>query len=167
MSFPCYYNIIVIVCKWVFCVCASWVLLQFLVAISSLQNSCIMHSNYVISVILKKKKKKTFLSLHLPVCKKRTKLRAWPTFGDHALEVNDVGVVELAHDAGLGQEVPPLLVGVAGLQRLDGHADLPLAGHLQAATAHLAELPWKKHTAGLKNVEQWYTSTLTLNCTGY
>lgn len=115
----------------------------------------------------KKKKKKTFLSLHLPVCKKRTKLRAWPTFGDHALEVNDVGVVELAHDAGLGQEVPPLLVGVAGLQRLDGHADLPLAGHLQAAAAHLAELPWKKHTAGLKNVERWYTSTLILNCTGY
>lgn len=115
----------------------------------------------------KKKKKKTFLSLHLPVCKKRTKLRAWPTFGDHALEVNDVGVVELAHDAGLGQEVPPLLVGVAGLQRLDGHADLPLAGHLQAAAAHLAELPWKKHTAGLKNVERWYTSTPILNCTGY
>ena len=53
-------------------------------------------------------------------------------------------MVELAHDAGLGQEVPPLLVGVAGLQRLDGHADLPLARHLQAAAAHLAELPWKK-----------------------
>ena len=56
--------------------------------------------------------------------------------------MNDVGVVELAHDAGLGQEVPPLLVGVAGLQCLDGHADLPLARHLQAAAAHLAELPW-------------------------
>ena len=55
--------------------------------------------------------------------------------------MNDVGVVELAHDAGLRQEVPPLLVSVAGLQRLDGHADLPLAWHLQAATADLPELP--------------------------
>lgn len=62
------------------------------------------------------------------------------TFGDNALQVNDVGVVELAHDAGLGQEVSPLLVGVAGLQRLDGHADLPLARHLQPAAAHLAKL---------------------------
>lgn len=50
-------------------------------------------------------------------------------------------MVELAHDAGLGQEVPPLFVGVARLQRLDGHADLSLARHLQAATADLTELP--------------------------
>lgn len=63
-----------------------------------------------------------------------------PTFGDHALQVNDVRMVELAHDAGLGQEVPPLFVGVAGLEGLDGHADLPLARHLQAAAADLAEL---------------------------
>lgn len=55
--------------------------------------------------------------------------------------MNDVGVVELAHDAGLRQEVPSLLVSVAGLQRLDGHADLSLAWHLQAAAADLTELP--------------------------
>lgn len=62
------------------------------------------------------------------------------TFGDNALQVNDVRVVELAHDAGLGQEVPPLLVSVAGLQRLDGHTDFPLPRHLEAATTDLTEL---------------------------
>lgn len=50
-------------------------------------------------------------------------------------------MVELAHDAGLGQEVPPLLVCIASLQSLYGHADLPLAGHLQASTADLSKFP--------------------------
>lgn len=62
------------------------------------------------------------------------------TFGDHTLQVNDIGVVELAHDAGLRQEVPPLLVSVAGLQSLYGHTDFPLAWHLQAAAANLTKL---------------------------
>ena len=51
--------------------------------------------------------------------------------GDHALQANDVGVVELAHDAGLAQEVPPLLLRVARLQRLDGHVDLSLPRQFQ------------------------------------
>lgn len=63
-----------------------------------------------------------------------------PTFGDHALKVNDVRMVKLAHDAGFRQEVPPLFVGVASLEGLDGHADLSLARHFQAATADLTEL---------------------------
>lgn len=67
-------------------------------------------------------------------------MRGQHTFGDHALQVNDVWMVELAHDAGLGQEIPPLFVGVASLEGLDGHADLSLARHLQAPAAHLAEL---------------------------
>lgn len=33
--------------------------------------------------------------------------------GDHALQTNDVGVVELAHDWRLWQEVPPLLLRIA------------------------------------------------------
>lgn len=98
--------------------------------------------------------------------KSKQKSHAWHTFGDHALKVDDVRVVELAHDAGLRQEVPPLLVGVAGLQRLDGHADLPLARHLQAAAADLAELPWK-HTACCENVKRWHTSALILQCPAY
>lgn len=70
----------------------------------------------------------------------RKKVQGQPTFGDHALQVNDVRMVKLAHDAGLGQEVPPLFVGVASLEGLDGHTDLSLARHLQASAAHLTEL---------------------------
>lgn len=33
--------------------------------------------------------------------------------GDNTLQVDDVGVVELAHDGGLAQEVPALLLGIA------------------------------------------------------
>lgn len=83
--------------------------------------------------------------------------------------MNDVRVVELAHDAGLRQEVPPLLVGIAGLQRLDGHTDLPLPRHLKTATTDLTKLPWK-HTFRLKmwnNDTQapWCYSTGTINPT--
>lgn len=37
------------------------------------------------------------------------------TLCDHALQSDDVGVVELSHDAGLSQEVPPLTLCVAAL----------------------------------------------------
>lgn len=81
--------------------------------------------------------------------------------------MNDVRVVELAHDTGLRQEVPPLLVGIAGLQRLDGHADFPLPRHLKTTTTDLTKLPWK-HTFRLKmwnNDTQplWYYSAGTIN----
>ena len=49
-------------------------------------------------------------------------------------------MVKLSHDGRLGQEVPPLLVGVARLQALDGHVDLPLPLETQATAAHLPEL---------------------------
>lgn len=35
--------------------------------------------------------------------------------GDHAFQVDDIGMVELAHDAGLTQEIPSLLFRVARL----------------------------------------------------
>lgn len=57
-------------------------------------------------------------------------------------------MVELAHDGSLGQEVPPLALGVAGLERLDGHHHLPAAGLLEAAAAHLAEFTWAEGTRG-------------------
>lgn len=63
-----------------------------------------------------------------------------PTFCDDTFQVDDVGVVELAHDAGLTQEVPPLPLCVAHLQCLDGHKDLTAARQLQAPTAHLTKL---------------------------
>lgn len=50
--------------------------------------------------------------------------------GDHALQVNDVGMVELAHDAGLTEEVPPLLFCVARLQSFYGHKHLPFTWEL-------------------------------------
>lgn len=64
--------------------------------------------------------------------------------GQHTLQVDYVGVVELSHDARLGQEVPALALGVACLQRLDGHGCLLAARLLQATPAHLAELPCGK-----------------------
>lgn len=44
--------------------------------------------------------------------------------GDDALQVYDVGVLELTHDRRLGQEVPPLLLCIATLERLDSHVVL-------------------------------------------
>lgn len=70
------------------------------------------------------------------------------TPGDHALQVDDIGVVELCHDAGLTQEVPPLLFRVARLQCFDGHRNLPLPWQLQAAVAHLSRLPCKARESG-------------------
>lgn len=63
-----------------------------------------------------------------------------PALGDHALETDDIRVVKLAHDAGLRQEVPPLLLRVARLQCLDGYVDLPLAWQFQTALVHLPKL---------------------------
>ena len=41
--------------------------------------------------------------------------------GHHSLQVDDVGVVELAHDGCLAQEVPPLAICVAPLECLNSH----------------------------------------------
>ncbi len=61
-------------------------------------------------------------------------------FGDDALQVDDVGVLELAHDGRLGQEVDARLVRTARFQRLDGHQHLGPRRQLQVAAAHVAEL---------------------------
>lgn len=47
---------------------------------------------------------------------------------------------ELAHDTGFAQEVPPLLLGVTGFQRFNGHWDLSLPWQPQQTAAHLTEL---------------------------
>lgn len=51
-------------------------------------------------------------------------------------------MVELAHDRGLSEEVPPLPLGVAGFQRLDRHNHLPAAGLFETSAAHLAKFTW-------------------------
>ena len=55
-------------------------------------------------------------------------------------------MVKLAHDGGLAQKVPALLLGIARLEGLDGHEDLSLARQLQVAAAYLTKLPWDRHT---------------------
>lgn len=62
------------------------------------------------------------------------------TSGDDPLQPDDVGVVELAHGARLGQEAALLLGRTAGPQGLDGHWQLPLAWQLQPAPADLTKL---------------------------
>lgn len=48
-----------------------------------------------------------------------------PTLGHHALQVDDVGMVKLGHDAGFAQEIPTLLLCVTGFQRFDSHWPVP------------------------------------------
>lgn len=59
---------------------------------------------------------------------------------DDALQVDNVGVLELTHDGRLGQEVAPLLLGVAAFERLYGDVVFFFPGHPQPASAHLAKL---------------------------
>lgn len=59
-----------------------------------------------------------------------------------ALQPDHVGVVELAHDRGLGKEVPPLALSVAGFQCLNRHNHLPATVLLETSTAHLAKFTW-------------------------
>lgn len=47
---------------------------------------------------------------YLRVWKRRRRL----THGDHALQMDDVGMIKLAHDARLAQEVASLLLGKPG-----------------------------------------------------
>lgn len=68
--------------------------------------------------------------------------------GDHALQADDIGVLELAHDGGLTQELPPLPLRVAALQGLDGYAALLLPRGLEAPPAHLTKLAFRKDASG-------------------
>lgn len=48
-------------------------------------------------------------------------------------------MIELPHDGGFGEEVPPLPLGVACFQRLNRHNHLPAPGLFEASAAHLAK----------------------------
>lgn len=65
-------------------------------------------------------------------------------FCHHTLQVDDVGVIKLTHDAGFTQEVPPLLLGVAWFQCFNGYQDLSLPRQTQVSTAHLPKLTWRR-----------------------
>lgn len=58
----------------------------------------------------------------------------------HPLQVDDVGVVKLTHDRSFTQEVPPLALGVASLQRFNGHQDLSLPRLTEVSAAYLPKL---------------------------
>lgn len=76
--------------------------------------------------------------------------------GDHTLQMDDVGMIKLAHDGGLAQEVPPLFLSVARLECLDGYKDLSLAWQFQVATAYFTKLPWDRHTErGRMSLGRW------------
>lgn len=59
------------------------------------------------SKCVKNKYVKQMSEKYLSVWKRRRRL----THGDHALQMDDVGMIKLAHDACLAQEVPSLLLG--------------------------------------------------------
>lgn len=78
-----------------------------------------------------------------------------PALGDHTLQPDDVGLVKLAHDWCLGQEVSPLPLRVANLQGLDGHGDFLFPNRLQATFVHLSKLTcrWKAHMKWNENIQ--------------
>lgn len=89
----------------------------------------------------------------------------------HALQPDDVGVVKLSHDAGLPQEVLPLPLHVAPLQRFDGHRDLLLPRGAQATAAYLPKFTCITHThisilQTLPLPHSAAKSTLHMHCTG-
>lgn len=53
--------------------------------------------------------------------------------------MDNVWVVELPHDAGFAQKVPPLFFRVPDFQGFDGHGDISFPWKLQTATAHFSK----------------------------
>lgn len=71
---------------------------------------------------------------------KKTKWRKSLTFGHHSLQTDDVLVGKLPHDGGFAQKILPLLLRVAGLQRLYCHRHLFLPRCFQGASVNFTEL---------------------------
>lgn len=79
--------------------------------------------------------------------------------------MNDIGVVELSHDAGLTQEVPPLFVCITSFQRLDSHINFSFARHFETPTAYFTKFTFgrgkestlnQKHSRGGKRIAHSY-----------
>lgn len=68
--------------------------------------------------------------------------------GHHALQVDDVGVVELPHDARFSQEISPLLLCVAHLQGFDSHWKLAFSLQFQPSTADFSKFTFRENQKG-------------------
>lgn len=64
--------------------------------------------------------------------------------GNHALQLQDVGVVKLSQDSSLAQEHPLLPVRSPPAQRLHSHQDFPATQRTVAASRDLPELGWSE-----------------------
>lgn len=74
----------------------------------------------------------------------------WSVLGDHTLQMDDIGMFKLPHDAGLAQELPPLFIRVTWLQGLNSYCVFTLPWVFQAPKAYLSKLTCqggKKHTS--------------------
>lgn len=87
-----------------------------------------------------------------------------PTLCDNAFQVQNVWVVELAHDCSLSKEVPPLAVWRGVFQGLDGHSLGVLAGGSQGPSIHFPKLSWvqrkqghaQRHSRAPQGDRRWY-----------
>lgn len=84
----------------------------------------------------------------------------------NTFQMNNIRMVELSHNAGLAQELPPLLLCVAHFQRLDRNRHVPFSRQLQPAAAHLPELSfvgwnqlWVRDWCGRKKKIKHFTMT--------
>lgn len=71
-----------------------------------------------------------------------------PTFCDDTFQVDDVGVVELPHDARFSQEISPLLLCVAHLQGFDSHWKLAFSLQFQPSTADFSKFTFRENHKG-------------------
>lgn len=67
----------------------------------------------------------------------------WGAAGDHALQLQDVGVVKLAQDPGLAQEHALLPVRRTPAEGLHGHQHLTAAQRAVTAAGHFPKLSWR------------------------
>ena len=73
------------------------------------------------------------------------------TFGDNSLQIDDIGVVKLSHNARLRQEVEAILVRGSRFQGLDGHRDvLPVVR--QVTLAHVTKLAWGRQQLNIVHI---------------
>lgn len=67
----------------------------------------------------------------------------------YAFQVDNVGMLELAHDWGFRQEVPPLLISVSTLKSLNGNIVLLLPRNPQPSTTDFSKLAWEQQNKWL------------------
>lgn len=77
------------------------------------------------------------------------KLLCWSfglTLGDHSLQPDDIGVVELSNDRSLAQKLSLLLFPLAGSQRLYRNSDVHPSRHVQPTTADFSKFTCQGET---------------------